>query len=108
MTSRYDGKPLLRLLEYYVLRAIGELGGPDEEKLRQMAPKLRAIYGAEGEWHEVIASAMALPADLPETLHDLWSRNLEIARERGEPLPPQRFAEMIVDQNFAPQGGSAA
>ena len=45
---RYEGKPLLRLLELYVLKAIGELSQESEDSLKAMGPKLQAIYGGDG------------------------------------------------------------
>ena len=47
--SRYDGQPLLRLLELYVLWAIGELPQAEQDRLNTMAPKLQSIYGGGGE-----------------------------------------------------------
>lgn len=98
---RYDGKPLVRLLELYVLRAINELPPTERESLEKMAPKLRTIFGGNGEWHETIASAVHMPADMPVTIREMWTKNLEIARTSGVVLHPQAFAEMFVDQNFA-------
>lgn len=39
---RYEGKPLLRLLELYVLKAIGELSQESEDALNAMGSKLQA------------------------------------------------------------------
>jgi len=58
-SSRYDGKPLLRLLELYVLWAIGELPQAEQDKLNGMAPKLQAIYGGGGQWHDAIAARLS-------------------------------------------------
>jgi hypothetical protein len=80
MNSRYDGKPFLRLLELYVLWAIGELPDAEEAKLRQMNPKLQLIYAVNGTWQQVIVSAMRIPPDLPAALREMWSRNLQLAR----------------------------
>jgi hypothetical protein len=98
---RYDGKPLLRLLELYALMAIDELPQTDRQTLERMAPKLRAIYGGDGEWHEAVAAAVRMPADMPAAFQDMWTRNLEIERANGVTLPPQMFAEMFVDENLA-------
>ena len=98
---RYDGKPLLRLLELYVLMAIDELPQADRQTLERMAPKLRAMYGGDGEWHEAVAAALRMPADMPAAIRDMWTRNLEIARANGVTLPPQMFAQMFVDENLA-------
>lgn len=99
---RYEGKPLLRLLELYVLRAIGELSPAEQQSLEKMAPKLQTIYGGKGEWHEAVAAAVHMPADMPVAIRDMWDRNLEIARANGATLHPQMFAEMFVDENLAP------
>jgi hypothetical protein len=98
--SRYDGKPLLKLLELYVLKAIGELSQDDEDRLNAMAPKLQATFGGGGQWHEAIEGAVRMDADTPQQLRDLWTRNLEIARANNVKLTPQQFAEMVADSNF--------
>jgi hypothetical protein len=97
---RYDGKPLLRLLELYVLKAIDELSPAELQALERMAPKLRAIYGGNGEWHAAVAAAVDAPTDMPVVIREMWARNLEIARANGVTLPPQKFAEMFVDENL--------
>ncbi|MER8395249.1 hypothetical protein NKH10_25755 [Mesorhizobium sp. M1340] len=97
---RYDGQPLLRLLDVYVLWAIGELSQESEDGLKRMAPKLRSIYGGDGQWHDAIAHSMHMPEGMPAAIRDMWARNLEIARVNGVTLPPQKFAEMFVDENF--------
>jgi hypothetical protein len=99
--SRHDGKPFLRMLELYVLWAIGELPQANQDILNTMAPKLQSMYGGRGEWHDAIAAAMDMPPEMPAAIRDMWVRNLEIARANGVTLPPQQFAEMFVDENFA-------
>ena len=99
--QRYQGKPLLRLLEYYVLRAIDELPPPEQEALERLAPKLQAVYGGEGSWHEAVAAAVRMPPETAEAIRAMWTQNLEIARANGvAPLTPQKFAEMVVDENL--------
>ncbi|RVD55723.1 hypothetical protein EN794_051215 [Mesorhizobium sp. M00.F.Ca.ET.151.01.1.1] len=98
---RYDGKPLLRLLELYVLKAIGELSEESEDGLKAMGPKLQAIYGGDGRWDDAIAKALHMPNTMPEAIRDMWSRNLKIAHDNNVTLTPQQFSEMFVDNNFA-------
>jgi hypothetical protein len=98
--SRYDEKPLLRLLELYVLWAIGEIDQHDLGRLESMAPKLQSIFGGEGQWHGAIAAAVHLPPSMPIVIRDLWLKNLEIARKTKTSLAPQQFAEMFVDENL--------
>ena len=57
---RYDGKPLLRLLELYVLNAVDELPAPEQETLNRLAPKLQAVYGGKGQWDEAVASCASV------------------------------------------------
>lgn len=100
--DRYAGKPLVRLLELYVLRSIGELSQSEEQKLMQMAPKLHALYGGSGEWYEAIAASMKMPPSMPTLIADTWKKNLDIAASRGATLTPDQSAQMFVDQNFVP------
>jgi hypothetical protein len=92
---------LLRLLELYVLRAIAELSQAEQQTLERMASKLQAIYGGNGEWHEAVAAAIHMPADMPIAIRDMWAKNLEIADANGVTLSPQMFAEKLVDENLA-------
>ena len=98
---RYDGKPLLKLLEFYVLKAIGELSPNDEDRLNAMAPRLQGIFGGGGRWHDAIESAVRMETETPSEIRSMWARNLEIARANGVQLIPQQFAEIFVDANFA-------
>lgn len=97
--DRYN-RPLTRALELYVLWSIGELPDNHEQLLESVTSKLRKAHGLGGNWQEVIASVMGFPPDLPSGIRDMWLQNQEIARVHGDTLTPQRFAEMVVDNNF--------
>jgi hypothetical protein len=97
---RHPEKPFLRMLELYVLWAIGELPQANQDSLSKIAPKLQSMYGGGGEWHDAIAAAMHMPPEIPAAIRDMWARNLEIARANDVTLPPEKFAEMFVDENF--------
>ncbi len=99
--ARYGGKPLLRLLECYVLWAIEELPERESSSLASMTPKLQNLYKSNGSWQEIIAGTVNMDANMPDRLKALWARNTEIARQNGTVLTPQQFAEMVVDDNFA-------
>jgi hypothetical protein len=68
--------------------------------LTEMTPKLQSVYRVQGNWQQVIASAVKLPPNMPTLIKDLWNKNTEIARKGGTTLTPQQFAEMFVDQNL--------
>jgi hypothetical protein len=97
---RYQGKPLLRLLECYVLWTINELPEKEADALQAMTPKLRSIFQAEGNWQEVIAAAVKLPATMPAMIRESWHENIEIPQKSDAILTPQQFAEIFVDQNL--------
>ena len=99
--ERYQGKPMLRLLECYTLRAIDHLDAEDESNMVEMTPNLQSIYSAEGEWFEIIEKVMGLPPNMPELIKGMWNKNQEIAKQNKTTLPPQAFAEMFVDQNLS-------
>ena len=99
-TTRYQGRPLLRLLECYVLWAIDSLSDADAARLSEMTPKLRSIYRAEGNWPDVLATVMEMAPDTPERIRGLWAKNQEIAKRNSTTLTPQQFAEMFVDRNW--------
>ena len=99
--SRYDGKPLLRLLELYVLKALGELPALEEETLVRMSPKLQAVYGGDGTWYGALQTAVHMPAEMPQAIRDMWTKNLELAQAKNVPaLSAQQFAELFVDENL--------
>lgn len=100
INARYQGKPLLRLLECYVLWAIGQLPASQDDTLKEMTPKLQAIYGVQGTWQQVVVAAVQLPPNMPQMIRDLWAKNTEIAQKNRVTLAPQQFAEMFVDQNL--------
>lgn len=101
MHSRYEGKPLLRLLECYVLDAIGQLPDRAREKLEAMSPKLEEIYGYSGIWEEVIEKVMHFPEGTKDRINERWERNTLIAKNAGEKLEPEYFARLFVDENFS-------
>lgn len=89
---RYEGQPLLRLLELYVLHHIGQLSAEDEAGLKAMAPKLRATWKLNGEWHEVVAAAVKLPSAFPDHIRRLWEHERDA-------VAPEQFARAIIDAN---------
>lgn len=99
-SPRYQGKPLLRILECYVLWAIGALPEDDADALKAMTPKLSACYGGKGTWQEIMVTALELPPELPDMIRSSWEKSQERARAGGATLAPQAFAEHFVDKNL--------
>ena len=94
-TSRYEGKPLLRVLECYVLWAIGELEEKDQILLVKITPKLQNIYNQKGKWQDIVTAIMELPENMPELVKQMWEKY----KDQG--LTPEKFAQVFVDQNLS-------
>jgi hypothetical protein len=97
-TSRYDGRPLLILLENYVLSAIGTLA-PDKDQLA--ASTTQRVFGGGTDWRATLRSTLHLGDSLDESLHRMWAANQQRAQQAGVTLSPEEFARMVADQNFA-------
>jgi hypothetical protein len=99
--SRYHGKPLLRIIECYVLWVVGQLPQKEAQAMADVTLKLQQLYKTTGTWQEVISKVMEFPPTMPEMIRGLWVKNAAIAKANNVKLSPQQFAEMFVDQNLA-------
>jgi hypothetical protein len=97
---RYNGRPLLRLIEFYVIDSVGELQPADARNLEAMTPKLREVYSTEGDWRDAVSKAMQFPETMPASIRDVWNKNQRIARENGTSLSAEEFAVIFVDANI--------
>ena len=100
--ERYDGNPMLRLMDSYVLDAIGLLDRSTAESLTEQAPMLAdALDVEQGTWQQVVERAMGMPDDSQETLSAAWQQyQLEYA-QNGEEPDAIAFAHMMVDRATA-------
>ena len=98
VSDRYEGRPLLRLVECYVLDSIGQLDQDDQQRLSAMTPKLRMTLSSDADsWQGVLEDALALPVDYPAMLRRDWDANREAATKAEQPISPQDFAETVAD-----------
>jgi hypothetical protein len=97
-SDRYKGKPLLVLLESYVLGCIGCLPA---EKVPTLTQVVKKVYGGGDDWMETLRSTLHLEDSLDEALKQMWHQNQDIARLAKETLLPEDFARMVVDENFS-------
>jgi len=93
--DRYKDRPILVLLENYVLDAIGAL---PREKSALMAEVIAKNWGVEGgsaaDWRATMRANLELPDDLDASLRDLWERNKAAIPDTFD------FARMAVDKLF--------
>lgn len=103
--SRYEGKPFVRLIECYILSAIGELPELYAKKLDEMGPALKETYDLDGTWREVVAQVMEFPESIDDELRGMWNHNQAIAAQKNQILSAEAFAQAVVDQNFPSEPG---
>jgi hypothetical protein len=96
--DRYKGKPLLILLENYVLSCIGFL---PQEKVPALTDAVQKVYGGGDDWKATLRSTLHFEDALDDNLRQLWLRNQDLAKQANELLLPEDFARMVVDQNFS-------
>ena len=98
--SRYDGKPFLRLLDCYVLKAIGSLDAQQNDALVAMEPKLSQVYGSTSGWDGIVAEQMDFPDTLPAEIARIWEAGKLKAADLGMTPDPNEFTAQFVDTNF--------
>ena len=96
--DRYRGRPLLIVLENYVLAAIGVLPADAEQRLTQL---VKSVFGGDDDWKRTVRQQLELDGDIDGSFRELWDRNRAIAKQNGIELHPVQFAKMVVDTNFA-------
>lgn len=91
-SSRYEGKPFLRLLECYVMWCAGVLDDEDAAKLEGMTSRLQATYRVAGSWQEIVAKQMRFPPELKSHIQNLWVQNVNASAKQTR-LSPEHFAQ---------------
>jgi hypothetical protein len=98
-SDRYEARPLLRVLECYVLWAVGELS-EQALALREVTPKLQATFRREGTWFEIVQGEMNFSPEITESLQAMWQRDQQAASQAGESLDHEAWAREVVDTHF--------
>lgn len=101
MTMRYAGKPLLRLVDSYVLDAIGHLPPEVDAKMTEMEPRYREMFSDTGTWREMVAKQMKFPKGLQGAIREIWDKGrVRFIAEQGHEPDPGQFTQSFVDSKF--------
>jgi hypothetical protein len=100
--NRYDGKPILRLVEMYILYRIGMLGDEQAGRLREMQPRLSATFKIDGTWDQIIEGVLKLPADYGARVKGHWDGFVEHEQTAGRPVDAEAYVRDFVDRNILP------
>ena len=96
--DRYEGKPLLTILEYYVLSSIDRLTAEREAELRTLTQQ---IYGGDSNWRATLQTHFQILDSMDRELRQMWLTHQNLAWDARVNLVPEDFARVVVDQNFA-------
>jgi len=97
--ERYEGRPLLIILENYILDCIGAL---EPERQQKLLGIVQRVYGGDEDWKKTVRGVLHFGESIDEGLRRMWQRNQEIARANNTTLHPVQFAKMVADENFVP------
>ena len=99
--DRYAGRPLLRLLDNYVLDIIGALPAGNSDVLLRVVRS--AFPNTAGEtWQEILENELHIGSSLRPKIHSLWVGYQEHTASQGEVARPEQFTGSFVDENFLP------
>src|SRR4051812_36580789 len=90
--ERYAGRPLLIVLENYVLDCVGELL-PEKQALARSV--VQRVWGGGDDWKATVRGQLQLESSMDEALRGMWSRNQELAKQHNQQLHPIQFAKMV-------------
>ena len=94
---RYEGKPLLKYLDSYVLRCIGCLDAHTDKILASTEEPLRKTFPHPGAWHEVIATEFGFDEALNVAIIEMWEKT-------SHRLSAEQFVHSFVDEYFQVEG----
>ncbi|NIJ19348.1 hypothetical protein FHS95_001017 [Sphingomonas naasensis] len=101
MSDRYAGKPFLKLLESYVLDAIGHLDPAADAALRAMEPHYRTLFGATGSWREIVVGRMQFQDGMQGAIREVWqSGRVRFREANGREPDPMEFTRVFIDSKF--------
>lgn len=98
MDGRYAGRPLLILLENYILRTIGHLAA---EKEQINASITQRIFGGGEDWRATLRGRLRLEEAVDDDLCRMWREQQYAAQAAGKTAVPEDFARRVADENFA-------
>ena len=90
--QRYEGRPLLRLMDAYAMAVIGELTPADEKVIETAVVRL---LGPGDDWKETVRRMSGLPGDMDARILYLWD-------QQPDGVNPSEFVLALSDANFAP------
>lgn len=101
MSDRYADKPFLKLVDGYIVDAIGHLDGASAMELAAMEPQMRKATGLSGDWRSLVEQRMRFPAGMAGAVREVWDKGrVKFIAANGREPDPLEFAVNFVDSKF--------
>ena len=94
LPKRYDGRPILLVIENYALSVIGEL---DDDAANQTEAIVQHVWGDSEPWADTVRVQLGWTKTVDDEIRDNWQRYRETAKTQQEPAIPRQFAMMFAD-----------
>jgi hypothetical protein len=99
--ERYEGRPLVRVLDLYVLSLIGEL---PVDSSAVVAELIRRTFPSSPDdtWQAALERELHLGPNLKRKIQTMWAGYQSFERNHGRGAESARFVRSVVDENFLP------
>ena len=98
--DRYEGRPLLRLLDCYILDAIEQLPASQVATLEKLEPTFQKAFGSTGGWREIVEEQVGFLPSVKLQIELLWASYQEAQQRLGAKVVPAEFVREFVAQNI--------
>jgi hypothetical protein len=86
------------LLESLILDCVGHLSSDREDLVQRLVQR---VFPGHADWRTALWEEFGLQPDLREQVVGMWDQARRLAEESSTELSPGRFAEWVVEENFA-------
>ena len=105
LAARYEGRPMIRVLDAWFLDALGALDENAKTAMKNMAPTLAATFNVSpGPWQQVVTDARELPAERATQLREAWELAVTDDVAAGRTPNVLAFTYAMVDASFPQEG----
>ncbi|SHG54045.1 hypothetical protein [Massilia sp. CF038] len=98
--NRYEGKPFLKYVDSFILKAIGQLDPAMDAKLVAVTPKLQETLECDGTWEDIVMAQLDFGPEVRDEIRRLWEANQVLAKQAGGELTPMQFVTLFVADNI--------
>lgn len=101
MMARYRDRPFLRLVDAWMLDAIGHLPRHVDKALSDREAQFALQFGERGRWRDMVARRLDLPPGMAGAVREVWMKGRpRFVAAHGHEPDPGEFVRTFVDTRF--------